>query len=306
MTTSGVLRLGTRGSALALWQAEHVAARLRTGTTVLRIDVEILSSRGDADRVTPLPEIGGKGVFTEHLERALREGRIDLAVHSLKDLPVETPAGLVLGAILGRDDPRDVLVSRDGAELATLAPGAVVGTSSTRRTAQVLAVRPDLAPKPIRGNVETRLEKVANGTYDAAVLAAAGITRLGLGERITEYLPIDTFLPAPGQGALAVQCRADDGAVLRLLRAIDDPALRAATDAERAFLEWLGGGCAMPVGALAAADDAGGLVLDGYVGAADGSRTIRLRERGETSHASSLGIRLAERAFREGAAGLLG
>jgi hydroxymethylbilane synthase len=305
MMKSGVLRLGTRGSALALWQAEYVAERLRAGTAVLRIEVEILSSRGDADRVTPLPEIGGKGVFTEHLERALREGRIDLAVHSLKDLPVETPDSLVLGAILGREDPRDVLVSRDGATLASLPPGAVVGTSSTRRTAQVLAVRPDLVMKPIRGNVETRLEKVASGAYDAAVLAAAGIERLGLRERISEYLPLETFLPAPGQAALAVQCRAEDDWVRALLAAIDEPALRAATEAERAFLERLGGGCAMPVAALAVEDGRDAIVLDGFIGAPDGSRTIRLRYRGARRQAAALGIRLAEEAFHEGAAELL-
>ncbi|MGD8279462.1 MAG: hydroxymethylbilane synthase [Gemmatimonadota bacterium] len=306
MTTSGVLRLGTRGSALALWQAEHVAARLRAGSAVLRVELDVLSSRGDADRVTPLPEIGGKGVFTEHLEHALRDGRIDLAVHSLKDLPVEPAKGLVLGAILGRDDPRDVLVSRDGATLAALPRGAVVGTSSTRRAAQLLAVRPDLEPRPIRGNVETRLEKVRNGTYDAAVLAAAGIARLGLAERITEFLPLDTFLPAPGQAALAVQCRAEDERVRALLETIDEPGLRAATEAERAFLEWLGGGCAVPVAALATPDGGDGLVLDGWVGAPDGSRTIRRRGRGEATHAAALGIRLAEQALREGAAELLG
>ncbi len=305
MATSGMLRLGTRGSALALWQAEHVAARLRAGTAVFRIQLEVLSSRGDADRVTPLPEIGGKGVFTEHLERALRKNRIDLAVHSLKDLPVETPEGLALGAILGREDARDVLVSRDGARLASLPAGAVVGTSSTRRTAQVLAVRPDLVLKPIRGNVETRIGKVANGAYDAAVLAAAGVTRLGLGDRIAEYLPVETFLPAPGQGALAVQCRADDDRVRALLATIDDTALRAATDAERAFLEWLGGGCSMPVAALAEPDGDDALLMRGFVGAPDGSRAIRLQERGELQHAAALGIHMAEAALREGAAELL-
>jgi hydroxymethylbilane synthase len=305
MTTSGVLRLGTRGSALALWQAEHVAARLRAETTVLRIEIEVLSTRGDLDRDTPLPEIGGKGAFTERLEQALREGSIDLAVHSLKDLPVEPQEGLVLGAILGREDPRDALVARDGRTLAALRPGAVVGTSSTRRTAQLLALRPDLVMKPIRGNVETRIEKVTAGSYDATVLAAAGIARLGLEARISEYLPVEMFLPAPGQAALAVQCRSADDAVRRLLATIDEPVLRAATDAERAFLEWLGGGCAMPVAALAGPDGADGLVLHGFVGAPDGSRAIRLHERGERLHASALGIHLAEEAFREGAAELL-
>jgi hydroxymethylbilane synthase len=271
----------------------------------VRTELLVIRTQGDVDTETPLPEIGGKGAFTERLEQALRDGGIDLAVHSLKDLPIEPSNGLRVGAIFGREDARDVLVSRNGATLAGLPPGAAVGTSSTRRAAQLRAARPDLDVRPIRGNVETRIAKVDAGICEATVLAAAGILRLGLAARISEYLAPETFLPAPGQGALAVQCREDDDEVCVLLAPIDDPLLRAATDAERAFLRGLGGGCSMPVAALAEADGTQALVLRGFVGAANGTRAIRVRAGGALADAQALGERLAQEALGKGAAALL-
>lgn len=298
------LRLGTRGSALARWQTEHAIACLAERNAGIGAEMRILKTRGDVDRSTPLPAIGGSGLFTEELERALRDGEIDAAVHSLKDLPIESPTGLVVGAVFGRRNPGDVLVSRNGETLAGLPQGAVVGTSSMRRRAQLLAVRPDIVVRPIRGNVETRIGKVDSGEYDAAVLAAAGLDRLSLSSRVAEQLDLEIFLPAPGQGALAVQCRADDENVRTLLATIDDARLRAATEAERGFLAGLGGGCSLPVAALAepTGDD---LLLRGFVGAVTGEKAIRLSTRGPLDDGTALGRHLAVRAVEEGAAELL-
>ncbi|HYW85250.1 MAG TPA: hydroxymethylbilane synthase, partial [Spirochaetia bacterium] len=202
------IRLGTRSSRLAMWQARKVAALL-AGLGV-QCDIVQIETRGDDTLDRPLPEIGGDGVFTERIERALRSSEIDIAVHSLKDLPVEDPGELCVGAVLGREEVREVLVSREGRKLSELPRGAMLGSSSTRRQAQLLALRPDLVIRPIRGNVETRIRKVETGEYEATLLAGAGVLRLGLGARVAEWLEISQVLPAPGQGALAVQCRADD------------------------------------------------------------------------------------------------
>jgi hydroxymethylbilane synthase len=245
------LRLGTRTSQLALWQTNYVISQLQSHWPQVACELVHMVTQGDRRLDRPLPEIGGKGLFTAELEEALRQGEIDLAVHSLKDLPVEDSPGLMLGAILSREDTRDVLIAREGWTLATLPEGAVVGTSSLRRQAQLLALRPDLDVRPIRGNVDTRLRKVLNGAYHAAVMAGAGFLRLGLTEYITEWLPPTLIMPAPGQGALAIQCRADDERVKRLLSAIHDPDTAAATKAERQVLWRLGGGCSAPVGAWA-------------------------------------------------------
>jgi hydroxymethylbilane synthase len=247
------LRLGTRTSQLALWQTNHVVAQLQSHWPHLQCELIHKVTQGDRRLDRPLPEIGGKGLFTAELEEALRQGEIDLAVHSLKDLPVEDPPDLMIGAVLSREDTRDVLVAREGWTLATLPMGAVVGTSSLRRQAQLLAARPDLEVRSIRGNVETRLRKVMSGEYHAAVMAGAGLLRLGLTEPISEWLAPDLMLPAPGQGALAVQCRADDPAVHTLLSAIHDPNAAATTMAERHLLWRLGGGCSAPIGAWAQA-----------------------------------------------------
>ena len=297
------LTFATRPSALARWQTDYVAALLRAAHPGLTIDIQVIVTQGDRILDKPLPAIGGKGLFTAELEAALREGRVDAAVHSLKDLPVEDAPGLTIGLTPPRADVRDVLICPAGHTLDDLPAGAVVGTSSPRRQAQLLAYRPDLLVKPIRGNVDTRIRKAREGQYDAIVLAAAGVTRLGLEDAITQYLPLDVMLPAPGQGVLGVQCRADDERTLALLAAVEDPAARAAAQAERAFLAGLGGGCSIPVAAYARPVD-GGLHLTGLVASPDGRRTLRVEGTGDNPLA--LGRALAEEALVRGAGAILG
>ena len=294
------IRLGTRSSHLALWQARKVAALLRSRG--VECDIVPIETRGDDITDRPLPEIGGDGVFTERIESSLRASEVDIAVHSLKDLPVQDPDELCVGAILGREEVRDVLISRAGASLAALPPGAVVGSSSTRRQAQVLSLRPDLVVRPIRGNVETRIRKVESGEYDATLLAGAGVLRLGLEGKISEWLEISSILPAPGQGAIAVQCRAGDSATRAVLAEIDESSLHAETDAERGFLRALGGGCSAPVGAFAQARD-GRLRLRGRISSLDGTRTVDVESEGEDRE--RLVAELAARALCEGAAELI-
>jgi hydroxymethylbilane synthase len=245
------LIFATRPSALARWQTAYVIRQLGSHWENLDCAEQVITTQGDRDLETALPEIGGKGLFTSELEAALRAGVVHAAVHSLKDLPTETTPGLILAAIPERAEPRDVLICPAGMTLDELPSGAVVGTSSNRRMAQLLAYRPDLHIQPLRGNVDTRVRKARQGQYDAVVLAAAGVIRLGLQAEITQYLPLEVMLPAPGQGALAVQCREDDAQTIRLLSAIEHPDTRRAVSAERAFLAGLGGGCSLPVGALA-------------------------------------------------------
>jgi len=298
------IRLGTRASRLARLQTGLVSKALaRLDPTIEFRSVEI-STEGDRDLRTPLPEIGGKGVFTQELEQALHDGTIDLAVHSLKDVPVEPSVGLTLAAVGMREDPREVWISAKGWTLATLPIGAKVGTCSTRRAAQLLVHRPDLQLAPLRGNVDTRVAKAQAGEFDAIVIAAAGVHRLGLTSAITEYLPLEIMLPAPGQGALAVQCRADDAAVLELLRGLDERNVRAATDAERGFLEGLGGGCAAPIAAFGRADE-GRIRLEGLVLSLDGQRQIRLVWEGPAADGRRVGLRLAAEARAKGAEALL-
>lgn len=300
------LLIGTRKSALALWQTDWVVERLHAAWPGVACVVQPFSTEGDRTQAQnkPLPEIGGKGLFTLELEEALRNGDIDLAVHSLKDLPVEEPPGLTIGAIPARADVRDGLVARSGWTLATLPHGAVVGTSSTRRTAQLLAARPDLVIRPIRGNVETRIKKVLNGDYDATVLALAGLTRLSLAHHVTDLLPLEVMLPAPGQGALAVQCRRDDEAVCSLLEPLDDATVRAAVSAERDFLSRLGGGCSAPVAAYATPVEGAPdhLFMEALVASPDGQRLVRVRGHGQ---AGELAEYLAAEALAQGAAALL-
>ncbi|MBI3763055.1 MAG: hydroxymethylbilane synthase [Chloroflexi bacterium] len=298
--------LGTRGSPLARWQTDWVLARLRWAWPELRCETKLITTTGDRVLDKPLPEIGGKGLFTEELECALRSGEIDLAVHSLKDLPIEDAPGLVLGAICAREDARDVLIARDASALAGLPDGARVGTSSLRRSAQLLAARPDVTVLPLRGNVDTRVRKALRGDYDAIVLAAAGVLRLGLGEHIAEYLPFEVMLPAPGQGALAVQCRADDDDGLQLLAPLDDHASRAAVTAERTFLKALGGGCSAPVAAFAESrigNRTSIIAMTGLVASPDGRRVIRVS--GEGDYPTTLGAELARQALAQGARELL-
>jgi hydroxymethylbilane synthase len=262
----------------------------------------VITTTGDRVLDRPLPEIGGKGLFTSELEDALLSGEVHAAVHSLKDLPVEDTPGIVVAAIPEREVAHDVLVSADGSTISNLPEGARVGTCSLRRTAQLLARRPDLTILPLRGNVDTRVKKVLNGEYDAIVLAQAGLTRLGLQAHISEIFPLEVMLPAPGQGALAVQCRADDTETLELLAAIHDPLTGAAVGAERAFLSSLGGGCSLPVAAFAEKNN-GQIILTGAVISADGKQAIRLSA--VDKDPNELGERLAQLVLERGAAELL-
>jgi hydroxymethylbilane synthase len=303
------LRMGTRGSALARWQTDHVAARLQEAWPGLEVEIIVLRTQGDRVLDKPLPMIGGKGLFTAELEEALHAGEIDLAVHSLKDLPTEITAGLALGAIPERAAVHDVLVSRSGSRLAELPAGATIGTSSRRRAAQIRHRFPQLNMADIRGNVDTRVRKAQepDGPYDAIVLARAGLERLAHADAITEILALDLMLPAPGQGALAVQCR-DDQVLRTLLAPLDHAATRAAVEAERGFLAGLGGGCAVPIAALGIIERSGGkevLRLTGRVTALDGSHQIEVTLAGDPGEARGLGERLAKMARDEGAALLL-
>jgi hydroxymethylbilane synthase len=296
--------VGTRGSALARRQTERVVELLIAAWPGLECEVRPIVTHGDRTQASgePLPEIGGKGLFTAELEQGLRDGGLDLAVHSLKDLPTEDPPDVTIGAVCSRDEVRDCLVARDGLALAGLSAGSVVGTSSLRRSAQLRALRHELDVQSIRGNVDTRVRKVRDGEYDASVLAGAGIRRLGLEDVVTEWLPVETMLPAPGQGALAVQCRSDDERVLQLLAAIDDPGARATTGAERAFLRALGGGCAAPVAAYATASAPGRVDLEGLVLSPDGRDVVRVEGEGEPEEVAE---RLAREALAAGARAIL-
>lgn len=297
------LVIGTRTSQLALWQTNHIKQQLENHWSGLSCHLETFVTKGDKTLDKPLPEIGGKGLFTAELEAALLDGRIDIAVHSLKDLPVDDAPGLTIGAISARADVRDVLVTKEpNHTLGNLPMGSVVGTSSLRRKAQLLYTRPDLEVRSIRGNVDTRLRKVHEDEYDAAVLAAAGLTRLGLDEHIAQFLPTDVMLPAPGQGALAIQCRADDADTLALLAPINDAETRHCVIAERAFLDALGSGCSLPVGAYATMQGSE-IMLTGLVGAVDGSRVVEVSGNGRDPQ--QLGAKLADKALAQGAKKLL-
>ncbi len=327
------LIVGTRGSALAQWQSRFVIDKLQRLAPEVEIELRIIKTAGDQDQARPLaemasPKSGGLGVFTKELENELLAHEIDLAVHSLKDLPIDTPPrgsggaqaplvlnGLAIAAVLEREDARDCLVSRHCVGLMRLPRGARVGTSSARRSAQLLALRPDLQIVPLRGNVDTRLRKAQSDEYDAVVLAAAGLIRLERTAEITEYLSFDAMLPDPGQGALAVEIRADDAALASLLAQINHPPTRAATTAERAFLRALGGGCRMPIAAYAETrgDEwrergLGGqrpplcqVHLRGLVASTDGSRIVRGEIVGDAARAEELGAQLAVKLLREGA-----
>src|SRR5687767_1430115 len=269
------LTFATRPSALARWQTGRVIQLLQAAHPRLECSEYVITTTGDRVLDRPLPEIGGKGLFTSELEEALFSGKVHAAVHSLKDLPVQDTSGLVIAAIPERESAHDALVSAEEWTLSSLPEGARVGTCSLRRTAQLLARRPDLTILPLRGNVDSRVRKVLSGEYDAIVLAQAGLTRLGLQAHISEVFPLEIMLPAPGQGALAVQCRSDDTETLQLLAAIHDPLTAAAVDAERAFLSGLGGGCSLPVAAFAEENN-GQIILTGAVISVDGKEAIRL------------------------------
>jgi hydroxymethylbilane synthase len=300
---TATLRIGTRRSALALAQARTIAAALeRAGVATTLVEV---TTDGDRDRLSPLSRIGGQGVFVGTLRDALLGGEIDVAVHSLKDLPTQRIDEITIAAVPTREDPRDALVARDGLTLATLPPGARVGTGSPRRLA-LLRVhhKSDLELVEIRGNVDTRIGKVRSGELDAVVLARAGLTRLGREREITETFDPTEFVPAPGQGALAVECRNADEDVVRVLAGLDDPCTRAAVTAERAVLAALGAGCSAPMGAFAdgvAGVEGDDLSLHAVVAAVDGSATVRLSTSGPREEAEELGRALAAALLTEGA-----
>lgn len=298
----GRVRLGTRPSALARWQTDHVIALWRRHEHDLDIEIVDISSLGDDRQDVPLERMEGTGFFTSTIERALLGGRIDLAVHSFKDLPVAVTEGLTVAAIPARGPVEDALCAAPGVTFAGLAPGARIGTSSLRRIAQFRALRGDLEYLPLRGNVPTRLEKVARGELDAVAVARAGIHRLGLEDRATEIFPVDAILPAPAQGALAIQVRAGDRALADRLAALENPDVRRAVAAEREMLHQLRGGCSVPVGAHARAEG-GRLVLDGGVFAVDGGRALRTRVEGDDP--AAVGAEAARRLLADGAAAIL-
>jgi hydroxymethylbilane synthase len=271
------LRIGSRGSQLALWQANHIAALLREQGH--RVELEIIRTTGDKITDVSLAQVGTKGMFTKEIEEALAEGRVDLAVHSLKDLPTEVPPGFELAAITRREDPRDVLLSQKHDGLSHLPQGARVGTSSLRRQAQLKVLRPDLEIQPLRGNVDTRLRKLESGEFDAIILAAAGLRRLGRTELVREFIPAETMCPAAGQGALGIEIRAGESTTRQHLRFLDDAAARTATSCERALLHQLGGGCQVPIGAFAEARGQS-LHLTAVVAHPDGSRVLREAQEG--------------------------
>ncbi len=298
------LRLGTRGSRLALWQAEWV----RDGLAALRdappIEIVRIETSGDRIQNVPLSTVGGRDFFTKDIEDALLDGRIDFAVHSLKDLATALPSGLALGAVLERADPRDALVSPDGIGFDDLPEGARVGTSSLRRIAFLRRARPDLQAMELRGNVPTRLAKLDRGEYDAVLLACAGLDRLGLGDRISERLDVERFTPAPGQGAVGIEIRADDPDTAQWIVQLQDAETRGRTDAERAFLNHLGGGCSVPIGAFSRIDD-GRLHLFARVGALDGRADVHGAHEGRVGEGDAVGRELAERLAEAGAGEIL-
>ncbi|MCY3757781.1 MAG: hydroxymethylbilane synthase [Acidobacteria bacterium] len=298
------LLIGSRGSPLALRQADLIKTRLRQSQPLLPIAIRRILTTGDRRAGPPLHQIGGKGVFTKEIEEALLRGEIDLAVHSLKDLPTHLPGGLCLGAITPREDARDAFLSNRFGCLAELPPRSTVGTSSLRRQCQLLHLRPDLQVKNLRGNLDTRLRKLDEGGYDAIILACAGLIRLGLDHRIRETLSVDTICPAIGQGALAVEVRCDDRRTLDRMQELDDGDSRRAAEAERSLLSRLGGGCQVPIAGFAAVQE-GQLHLTGLVGAADGSRLIREFGQATLEEPAQLGRAVARRLLDRGAGELL-
>jgi hydroxymethylbilane synthase len=294
------LRIGSRGSQLALWQANHIAALLRGQGH--EVQIEVIKTTGDKINDVALAQVGTKGMFTKEIEEALAEGRVDLAVHSLKDLPTESPAGFEIAAVTEREDPYDVFCSSRYKSIADLPQRARVGTSSLRRQAQLKALRPDLEIEPLRGNVDTRLRKLVSGDYDAIILAAAGLNRLGKKEFVRQVIPAETMCPAAGQGALAIEIRTGDAAIAQHVRFLDYASARASTTCERALLKKLGGGCQVPIGAFAEVRD-GQLHLQAVVADPDGTKV--LRESRDGSDPIQLGEIVGEALLNQGGQAIL-
>lgn len=298
------IKLGTRGSRLARWQAEHVAAALRRHFPDINIETVIIRTTGDKILDVALSKIGDKGLFTKEIEAALAAGEIDLAVHSMKDVPGELAAGLTIAAVLPREDASDVLISSRAPSLSELPAGARLGTSSLRRISQLKAFRPDLEIVEIRGNVDTRLRHLEEQGWDGILLAAAGVTRLGFADRISERISSAVMLPAVGQGAIGIEARQDDEALLALLKAVDHEPTAACIRMERAFLSALGGGCQVPIAGLAHAEGEN-LTLEGLIAAVDGSKVYRGRLTAPAAAAESGGAELARRLLAQGADAIL-
>jgi hydroxymethylbilane synthase len=294
------LKIGSRGSQLALWQAGHIAARLRERSH--EVEIKIIHTTGDKITDVALAKVGAKGMFTKEIEEALAAGEIDLAVHSLKDLPTELSEAFEIAAILPREDPRDALCSKSHPSIEALPQGAHIGTSSLRREAQLKAIRPDLVVHPLRGNVDTRLRKLEAGEYDAIILASAGLRRLGRTELVRQTIPIEVMCPAAGQGALAIEIRTGDAAVHDALAFLDDQSSRHETDCERALLKKLGGGCQVPIGASASWQD-GQLLLQAVVASPDGLQL--LRESAAGTNPSDVAEEVGERLLQRGGAKIL-
>lgn len=300
----GSIIIGTRSSRLALWQANWVKGAIGRHHPGLTIELVAIKTRGDKILDVPLAKVGGKGLFVKEIETALLEGRIDLAVHSMKDMPADIPQGLCIGAVPEREEPRDVLITRAGLPLEQLQQGARVGTSSLRRAAQLLHVRPDIAIVPLRGNLDTRLKKLDKESLDAIVLAAAGVYRLGLRERITQVLDEAVMLPAVGQGALCIEIRENDPRLSPLVAALDHGPTRQAVMGERAFLNRLEGGCQVPIAGHGKIDDRG-FTLTGLVCDVDGSYRVRRSQTGPATRSEPIGVELAETLLGMGAKAIL-
>lgn len=298
------LRIGTRGSLLALKQSENIKTSLETLYPDLRIELRVIKTTGDKILDVPLAKVGGKGLFVKEIEDALLDRTVDLAVHSMKDVPAELPAGLMIGAIPAREDARDVLISRNGAGLKELPLGAIVGTSSLRRSAQLKRLRPDLEIQNLRGNLDSRLRKVRDGAYEAIILAAAGLHRMGWQDRITAYLEPAELLPAIGQGAIGVEIRGDDEELYRLLQGLHDSVTAVAVQAERSFLQELEGGCQVPIGGYAQVMGES-VELTGLVCSLDGREAHRITRAARLAMAESLGRDLAREILDAGARTIL-
>jgi len=306
--SKNVVRIATRQSPLAMWQAEYVKAGLERSHPGLRVELLPMLTRGDRILDAPLAKVGGKGLFIKELEHALLDGSADIAVHSMKDVPMEFPLGLELGVICEREDVRDAFVSNRYASLAELPAGAVVGSSSLRRQCQLRASRPDVVIRDLRGNVNTRLRKLDEGEYDAIILAAAGLIRLGMRDRIRDYLAPEISLPAAGQGAVGIECRSGDDDTLALIRVLEHRPTAIRVEAERAMNTRLNGGCQVPIAGLAELTTEDGretLRLRGLVGDPAGSAILRAEATGPSAEASAIGVRVAEDLLAQGAAAIL-
>jgi hydroxymethylbilane synthase len=297
------LTIGTRGSKLALWQSEYIRARIE-GITGLEVAIRVIKTTGDKILDVPLSKVGGKGLFTKEIEIELASGEVDLAVHSMKDVPTDLPGGLVIAAMPERVDPRDAIVSGSGYTLDTLPAGARVGTSSLRRVAQVRALRPDVEIVDVRGNLDTRMRKAETGEVDAVILAAAGITRMGWAERITHYIPHTQMVSAVGQGAIGVEIREDDEFMQGVCAQLADAMTMTCVRAERVVMRTLEGGCQVPIGAYARVED-GTLVMDAVVGSVDGATILREHLAGDVSDPDALGKQIVDRLLARGAADIL-